>query len=904
MKITYTEVHDNLRQLSTSITPESYVYDFLNCFGTAKASITRLKKKFTDSDEVISNGQIHFKKASRNLEQELGVLSQQKSLKKNKIRFVFVTDFKTVFARDVKADDTIQIKIEELHDEFEFFLPLAGMERASLATESVADARAAEKMAKLFDLLKRENAVESEDQIHAMNVFLSRVLFCFFAEDTGIFAKDQFTKTLGSLSHEDGSNVHTVMEELFCVLDTTNRENCSNNFKSFPYVNGGLFAETISIPHFNTRSRRALIECGSLDWSAINPDIFGSMIQAVMDVKKRSEMGMHYTSVQNIMKVLSPLFLDKLTEEYLKILDSDVKDETKVKNLKALCARLSKIKVGDMACGSGNFLIIAYKELRNLEINILRSIKKLQYSDEQSAMYAANQGLLLSDAPQCGISLGQFYGIEYDDFACSIAILSLWLVEHQMNQQFNEELGASEATLPLKSFNNIIHDNALRIDWSSVMPNEGETYIVGNPPFVGARKKNEEHTKDLEAVCKGIRKFKNLDYVSGWFIKGQQFISNNSKAKCALVATNSICQGDSVGILWSHLLSHSSVEIDFAYTSFNWSNNAKGKAAVTCVIVGMRNKSNEDKFIYTSGLKHKVPNINAYLISAPNVFVQAERLPLHKYPKMTFGSMPNDDGNLILTVEQKEQLITEYPEAKLFVRSLLGSKELINSLERYCLWINDDQLDSANAIPPIKNRISAVREYRENSPRAATKKLASTPYKFGEIRHIDKPSILFPSISSENRDYIPCDFFDANVISNNKNFVVYDGDEVLFALLSSKYNMLWAKAVAGRTRNDICYSNTICYNTLPLPNLNDEEKVQLSNLARRILKSRIINGGSLASMYGSSKMPDGLRNIHKELDSFVDSLYQTATNRSNPISTDTERLEVLFKMYTEMKEQQ
>lgn len=407
MKITYTEVHDNLRQLSTSITPESYVYDLLNCFGTAKASITRLKKKFTDSDEVISNGQIHFKKASRNLEQELGVLSQQKSLKKNKIRFVFVTDFKTVFARDVKADDTIQIKIEELHDEFEFFLPLAGMERASLATESVADARAAEKMAKLFDLLKRENAVESEDQIHAMNVFLSRVLFCFFAEDTGIFAKDQFTKTLGSLSHEDGSNVHTVMEELFCVLDTTNRENCSNNFKSFPYVNGGLFAETISIPHFNTRSRRALIECGSLDWSAINPDIFGSMIQAVMDVKKRSEMGMHYTSVQNIMKVLSPLFLDKLTEEYLKILDSDVKDETKVKNLKALCARLSKIKVGDMACGSGNFLIIAYKELRNLEINILRSIKKLQYSDEQSAMYAANQGLLLSDAPQCGISLGQ-----------------------------------------------------------------------------------------------------------------------------------------------------------------------------------------------------------------------------------------------------------------------------------------------------------------------------------------------------------------------------------------------------------------------------------------------------------------------------------------------------------------
>ncbi|PMG04539.1 hypothetical protein BCV00_15085 [Vibrio breoganii] len=895
MKITYTEVHDNLRQLSTSIKPESYVYDFLNCFGTAKASITRLKKKFSDSDEVISNGQIQFKKASSNLEQELDALSQQKSLKKNKIRFVFVTDFKTVFARDVKADDTIQLKIEELHDEFEFFLPLAGMERASLATESIADAKAAEKMAKLFDLLKVENAIEIEEQIHAMNVFLSRVLFCFFAEDTGIFAKDQFTKTLGSLSHDDGSNVHIVMEELFNVLDTTNRENCSNNFRSFPYVNGGLFAEEISIPHFNTRSRRALIECGSLDWSAINPDIFGSMIQAVMDVKKRSEMGMHYTSVQNIMKVLSPLFLDKLTEEYLKILDTEVKDETKVKNLKALCARLSKIKIGDMACGSGNFLIIAYKELRQLEMKILKAIRHLEGADDQMN--------LMFGAPQCGISLGQLYGIEYDDFACSIAILSLWLVEHQMNQQFNEDFGASEATLPLKSFNNIIHGNALRIDWNTVMPNEGEVYIVGNPPFVGARKKNKEHTEDLEEVCKGIKKFKNLDYVSGWFIKGQQYITNNSEAKCALVATNSICQGESVGVLWSYLLESTSIEIDFAFTSFNWSNNAKGKAAVTCVIVGMRNYSNDDKFIYTNGIKNKVTNINAYLIPAPDVFIHAERTPLHEYSRMTFGSMPNDGGNLILSLEQKQQLVLEYPEAKLFVRKLLGSKELINSLDRYCLWINDDKLDLANAIPPIKERIEAVREYRENSPRAATNKLSNIPHKFGEIRHVDKPSILFPSISSENRDYIPCDFFDANVISNNKNFVVYGGDEVLFALLSSKHNMLWAKAVAGRTRNDICYSNTICYNTLPLPNINDEEKVQLSSLAKRILRLRIVEGGSLASMYGSKKMPDALLKAHQELDFLVDQLYQKSVDKMKVIKTDAERLEVLFKMYAEMKEQ-
>ncbi|EGU29189.1 class I SAM-dependent DNA methyltransferase, partial [Vibrio scophthalmi] len=677
MKITYTEVHDNLRQLSTSIKPESYVYDFLNCFGTAKASITRLKKKFSDSDEVISNGQIHFKKASSNLEQELDALSQKKSLKKNKIRFVFVTDFKTVFARDVKADDTIQLKIEELHDEFEFFLPLAGMERASLATESVADAKAAEKMAKLFDLLKVENAIETEEQIHAMNVFLSRVLFCFFAEDTGIFAKDQFTKTLGSLSHDDGSNVHTVMEELFSVLDTTNRENCSNNFKSFPYVNGGLFAEAISIPHFNTRSRRALIECGSLDWSAINPDIFGSMIQAVMDVKKRSEMGMHYTSVQNIMKVLSPLFLDKLTEEYLKILDTDVKDETKVKNLKALCARLSKIKIGDMACGSGNFLIIAYKELRQLEMKILKAIRHLEGADDQMN--------LMLGAPQCGISLGQFYGIEYDDFACSIAILSLWLVEHQMNQQFNEEFGASEATLPLKSFNNIIHGNALRIDWNTVMPNEGEVYIVGNPPFLGSSMQEKTHKDDMKLVfSSSFKNYKKLDYVSCWFKIATEYI-RNSKAEFALIATNSICQGDHIGLLWKNILDDSN-EIGFAHTSFIWSNYAKNKAAVYCVIVSIRNKQNTTKKLFDNGVMLQTKNINAYLADADNIIVEKESTPLSPYlPPIDYGSKAADGGFLVLSTEEKDELLSSHPEANSFVKKYLGSAELINGKIRWCI---------------------------------------------------------------------------------------------------------------------------------------------------------------------------------------------------------------------------
>lgn len=907
MKITYTEVHDNLRQLSASITPESYVYDFLNCFGTAKASLTRLKKKFADSDEVISNGQIHFKKASSNLEQELDALSQQKSLKKNKIRFVFVTDFKTVFARDVKADDTIQLKIEELHDEFEFFLPLAGMERASLATESVADAKAAEKMAKLFDLLKVENATETEEQIHAMNVFLSRVLFCFFAEDTGIFAKDQFTKTLGSLSHDDGSNVHTVMEELFSVLDSTNRENCSNNLKSFPYVNGGLFAEKISVPHFNTRSRRALIECGSLDWSAINPDIFGSMIQAVMDVKKRSEMGMHYTSVQNIMKVLSPLFLDKLTEEYLKILDTEVKSETKVKKLKALCTRLSKIKVGDMACGSGNFLIIAYKELRNLEMNILRSIKQLQYSDKQSAMYAENQGLLLDDAPQCGISLSQFYGIEYDDFACSIAILSLWLVEHQMNTQFNEEFGSSEATLPLKSFDTIHQGNALRLNWSHILPRDGEVYIVGNPPFLGTSMQSKQQKEDVDIVFQGIKNIKKLDYVSCWFKKGCDYINNtNASAKLALVSTNSICQGEQVSLLWPHILIND-ICISFAHRSFKWSNAAKSNAAVICVVIGIQKSEksqNFNKVIFENGIKYNVKNINAYLIDASDVFVNKEKKPLSNLPFIDYGCKATDGGNLILSTEEKESLLSEYPQSEKFIRRYVGSEDLINGKVRWCLWIDKDEADEARSIKPILERINKVAEMRLSSSKIQTRKYAETAYHFEQDRNMDQPALAIPRVSSENRHYIPMDFIDSRTITSDSCFSAYNCSKHLFALLNSKMHNLWLKTVGGRLKTDVRYSNLLCFNTFPLPELSESDVEALEVFANRIVRSRIMNDGTLAQLYDPKKMPKDLLSIHEELDCYVEGIYQRSANRVSTPKSDAERLEILFQMYTEMKEQQ
>lgn len=893
MAITYTEVQENLAALSKKVKPESYIYDFLLCFGTAKASITRLKKKFENTAEITSNGQLLFKEASGNLEQILNDSLSLKSLKKNKIRFVVVTDYKTIFAHDIKSDDTIEIAIDELHYEFEFFLPLAGMERASLATESVADAKAAEKMAKLFDLLKADNEIQTEEQIHSMNVFLSRILFCFFAEDTGIFQKDQFTKAIGSLSQENGSDVHEVLKELFDILDTPNRDNCSNNFKSFPYVNGGLFADELIIPKFTVRSRRALIESGSLDWSKINPDIFGSMIQAVMDTKKRSEMGMHYTSVQNIMKVLSPLFLDKLTEEYLKILSSDVKDATKVTNLKALCTRLSKIKVGDMACGSGNFLIIAFKELRKLEMTILKEIRRLEGAEGQIN--------LLLGAPNSGISLGQFYGIEYDDFASGIAELSLWLVEHQMNQKFNDEFGANEATLPLKSYNNIVHGNALRIDWNSVMPNEGEVFLVGNPPFLGSSNQDISHKDDMKLIFSAsYNNFKKLDYVCCWFKKGADYIKG-SNAELALISTNSICQGEQVPIFWENILKNH-LEIGFAYTSFKWSNNAKSKAAVICVVVSLREISNSPKYLFTDNLKQQTSNINAYLIPSANVFVSGSSAPIFLECTLVKGSQPTDGGKLILSTDEKDLLINDFPESKKFIKKYIGSDELINNKVRWCIWINELDLDAALAIAPIRERIDAIRAIRLKSPKAQTRKFADEPYRFTENRYKAQEGLFIPRVSSENRNYIPMDFQDKNTVSSDANFVAYNCEKYIFSILTSRMHTLWVANVGGRLKTDYRYSNTLCFNTFPIPLLSDLDKEELSKYAQSIIRYRVTDGSSLAKLYDPKTMPSELARVHEALDDYLDGLYQKAVNRSKPLNTDIDRLEVLFKLYVKRKE--
>ena len=633
------KIENNLQDLLKTSLNDSFIYDLLLAYGLPKASITRLQKG--DLNLSKKDGEISWKKklfyremtpdelslfpkAIKHEDLQLAIDSLKKDPKilKHSPRFIIVTDHKNFLAVDTKTGDTLDIKIKDLAKHFDFFLPWAGMEKAQHQHENPADVKAAERMAKLYDEIKKENSTKTPDEVHSLNVFLSRLLFCFFAEDTGIFEDDLFVNSISSHTQADGSDLDDYIAKLFDVLNTKTRKGLQAYLQVFPYVNGGLFKSKHPVPKFTRRSRQAVIESGELDWSAINPDIFGSMIQAVVTPEHRGGLGMHYTSVPNIMKVIGPLFLDELYEEF-------EKNKTNKPRLEKLLLRLSKIKIFDPACGSGNFLIVAYKELRKLEMKIIKQLNRLALS---------------------GISLSQFYGIEIDDFAHEVAILSLWLAEHQMNVEFYKEFGRTEPTLPLKDAGNIVHGNATRLDWEKVCPKskEDEIYVLGNPPYLGARLLEDIQKSDMAFVFsnKGPN-FNDLDYIACWFFKGAAYI-NSINAKVALVSTNSICQGEQVAMLWPHVLKEN-VEIGFAHQSFKWTNNAKSQAAVICVIVGLRNKSAKSKYIFHNTLKIQSNNISPYLIDGQTIYVFGKDNPLSNLPELCFGSMANDGGYLLLS---------------------------------------------------------------------------------------------------------------------------------------------------------------------------------------------------------------------------------------------------------------
>src|SRR5690606_17980008 len=711
-------------------------------------------------------------------------------------------------------------------------------------------------------------------------LFLSRLLFCYFAEDTGIFSvKSIFTETLANNTKSDGSDVDAFLSLLFKKLNTEQGNGeLPSYLDDFPYVNGGLFRDAIVCPKFSKKSRQILLDSGTLDWSEINPDIFGSMIQAVADPAERTNLGMHYTSVQNILKLIKPLFLDDLEQEF-------EKNKENPKALEKLLLRMSKIKFFDPACGSGNFLIITYKELRNLEIQIIKQLIDLDRS--QRKIYFTS------------ISLTQFYGIEIKDFAHEMAILSLWLAEHQMNQAFEAELldyGQSKPILPLKEAGNVVQGNAARMNWEMVCPKKAndEIYIIGNPPYLGARVQDDEQKSDMDYVFRSFTKYRDLDYISIWFYKGSKYIEEVN-GKLAFVSTNSITQGQQVALLWDKVL-RDRIEIYFAHHSFKWTNNAKGNAGVTVIIVGLRNIDNSPKWLFVDNIRRDAKNINAYLLDAPNAIIAERMKSISNFPRMNFGNMPNDGGGLILDEQEKNTMSPQSSEALKFIRKLVGSTEFINGINRYCLWIEDSELAEALQFEAIKTKIDVSRKHRINSKDKGTNKLALRAHQFRDRNIAVDSSIIIPRVSSEKRDYIPIGFLPSDQVILDSAMAIYDAEPWLFGVLHSKMHMVWVDAVGGKLKTDYRYSAKLCSNTFPNLNMNDRLKETITQYVFDILYERAkCSEKTMAWMYNPETMPSGVKEAHHALELAIERIYRLA-----PFHSDEERLEYLFKLYDEM----
>jgi hypothetical protein len=772
------------------------------------------------------------------------------------------------------------------------------MEKAQHQSENPADVKASEKMAKLYDEIKKDNPTKTEAEVHSLNVFLSRLLFCFFAEDTGIFEKGQFTNAIDSHTQPDGSDLNSYLDSLFDVLNTepNSRRGLPAYLDAFPYVNGGLFRDSISAPTFSRKSRQALIDNGELDWSAINPDIFGSMIQAVVTPEHRGGLGMHYTSVPNIMKVIEPLFLNDLNEEF-----ENGKNEPR--KLNALLDRLSRIKVFDPAAGSGNFLIISYKELRLLEIKILQQLILLQRAasgfepHQLELIPKAQLTLAASYQPSMfsRIELSQFYGIELDDFAHEIAILSLWLAQHQMNQKFKEVFGSANPTLPLQAGGNIVHGNATRLNWDnicSVSENE-EVFVLGNPPYLDSRNQDEEQKADMKQTFG--TDYKSLDYIACWFLKASEFIRGKN-GQFAFVSTNSICQGEQVALIWPKVLNED-LEIGFAHRSFKWTNNAKDKAAVIVIIVGVRNISSKPKVIYTENHFQVVKNINPYLSAGFSSYITRRSKPLNpQLPKIVYGNLINDDGNLVLNESERNDLLKSHPELSKFIKQYIGAKEYLRGEIRYCLFIEDYDLEDASKNPEILKRLNAVVKHREESSEKSTQLLAKHPNRFYFQSYNHTNSIIIPRTSSENREYIPIGFLNSDVIISDAAQAIYGAEPWVFGIISSRMHMTWVRAVAGRLKSDYRYSSAICYNTFPCPLINSKQIEEIELCVYRILHERETHSEkTLSELYDPKKMPSLLKAAHEQLDFIVDSVF-----RVRPFVNDDERLDFLFELYDRM----
>jgi len=790
-------------------------------------------------------------------------------------KYILVSDFERFKLYDLDEKEEFEFNLADLHKHIKLFGFIAGYQKRSFKDEDPVNIKAAELMGKLHDQLKA-----SGYEGHQLEVFLVRLLFCLFADDTSIFEKDTFLEFIEIKTHEDGSNLGALLAQFFQVLNTPpeNRmRSLDEHLNAFPYVNGKLFAEPLPIAAFDSTMREILIQCSALDWGKISPAIFGSMFQSVMNPQERRDLGAHYTSEKNILKLIKPLFLDDLYAEFEKA-------KRNKKKLSEFHHKLGSLKFLDPACGCGNFLIITYRELRLLELEILKVLYgKQQVTGIEHILH---------------IDVDQFYGIEYDEFPAKIAEVALWLMDHQMNMRISEEFGLYYARLPLKKSATIVHGNALTTDWQEVVPKDELSYILGNPPFLGKQEQNKAQKEDLKHIFQGVKGAGVLDYVTCWYLLAAQYMQDTS-IKTAFVSTNSIAQGEQVGILWSELFDKYHIKIHFAHRTFSWKNEAKGNAAVHVVIIGFAAFDAKQKYIFEyEDIKGepdvvKVRNINPYLVEGNDIFIVKRRSPICDVSAISFGNMPNDGGFFLFTDQEKQEFL-ENVQAKEFIKPLLSAKEYLNGKKRWCLWLENIPPKEIRRVPEVHQRVLSVKELRAKSSRAATQKLAGFPTLFGEIRQPKSTYVLIPRHSSENRKYIPMGFFSPDFIVSDSCLAIDNASLYEFGTLTSNMHMTWVKYTCGRLKSDYRYSNEMVYNNFPWPQSPSDKHIKaVEAKAQHVLDVRAeFPESSLADLYDPLTMPPKLVKAHQALDKAVDLCY-----RPQAFTNERTRIEYLFDLY-------
>jgi type I restriction-modification system DNA methylase subunit len=911
---------------------KTFLFEFFNVFGISQRKVSNFEhrvKKLDDHDGYIDlfwpqTILVEMKSRGKSLDRAYSQAREYlKAVRQEELpKYILVSDFEHFRLYDLEEDALIEFLLPDLVHNVQHFGYLLGYQKKIYKEQDPANIKAAEMMGKIHDRLKEIGYTD-----HPLEVYLVRILFCLFAEDTTIFNKEQFQDYIVQRTNVDGSDLASKLHELFQVLNTPNGKrykNLDEQLADFPYVNGKLFEEILPTASFDSKMRQALLDCCNIDWSKISPAIFGSMFQSVMNPKERRNLGAHYTSEKNILKLIKPLFVDDLWAEFESVKYSKNK-------LTEFHKKLSTLRFLDPACGCGNFLVITYRELRLLEIEILR------------ILYKTEQVLDVRDI--IWIDVDQFYGIEIEEFPARIAEVAMWLIDHQMNMQISNEFGQYFVRLPLSKSATIVHGNALRIDWQSLLnpvntvdivakhanvymvsepdpipygtvniktesvkvykdkmpPYESKVrfdYILGNPPFVGSKLMSEIQRAEIVSHFESVTGSGVLDYVAGWYAIAAKYIQNTN-TRVAFVSTNSIVQGEQTSILWGRLLNEFKIHIHFAHKTFKWSNEAKGKAAVYCVIIGFANFDSNSKQIFEyediKGEPHqiKVKNINPYLADAKNIIVTKRSNPVCNVPKMNFGNMPLDGGNLILSDEEKEFLVSKYHEVEKYILPLISAYEFLNGKTRWCLWLVDAEPSEIKQMPFVLKRIEQVRKFRMESKAPSTQKFSSIPSLFRDRNRSDT-FIVVPRVSSENRPYIPFGFFDRNSIVSDTCMSIPNGNIFHFGILMSKMHMGWVKNVCGRLESRFRYSKDIVYNNFPWPdNPTRVQQINIEKAAQKVLDVRaLFPNNPLAELYDPLTMPIELVNAHNELDRAVDLAY-----RSQPFVSEANRMEFLFELY-------